>query len=98
MIWFEEELQSKDQPNDIKMILQGIYAPPGGAMPMITIMLSIDNHPGDINITKTLFTQTPSALRYEEPTAEDVLAKYQHKILKFKEKIQNAVYAAITQW
>ena len=98
MIWFEEELQSKDQPDDIKMILRGIYTPPGGAVPMIIIMLSIDNHLGDISIAKTLFTNTPSALRYEEPIAEDVLAKYQHKILKFKEKIQNAVYAAITQW
>ncbi len=98
MIWFEEELQSQGQPDDIKMVLRGIYAPPGGAVPMITIMLSIDNHPGDISITRTLFTQTPSVLRHEEPAAEDVLAKYQHKIMKFSEKIQNTTYAAIIQW
>ena len=107
MTWFEEELQSKDQPDHLVLTLKGIYTPPGNAIPIITIQLVvttiedmsyIDTKSGDIVLTKTLFSKNPSALHHEEPAAEDVLAKYQHKILKFKEKIQNITYAAILQW
>lgn len=108
MIWFEEELQSKDQPDYLTLTLCGFYNPPGGITPIIVIQLTVittaenipyaGNTPGDLILGKELFSKNPSALQHEEPTAEDVLAKYHSKILKFKNKIQNTTYAAILQW
>ena len=108
MIWFEEELQSQGQPDYLVLTLFGFYNQPGNIIPIIVVQITVTtttenmphahNKPGDVILMKELFSKNPSALRHEEPAAEDVLAKYQHKIMKFKEKIQNTTYTAILQW
>lgn len=97
MIWFEEEIKTKDQPEQATLTLSGDYTQPGEGISTITIHLIIESESND-TIRKTLFAKNPSMLRYEEPTSDEIMAKFQHKVLKLKEKIQRASYKDILQW
>lgn len=104
MIWYEQELQCRDQPDQVTITLTGMYNPPGSMeyfvppLPTILIRLAIETGPDDTLILKILFKKSPTTLAHEEPTGDDVLAKYLPIILRLVDKVQNATYPAIIAW
>jgi|6_EtaG_2_1085325.scaffolds.fasta_scaffold237777_1 hypothetical protein len=98
MIWYEKELLVKEQPEKCEIWLRGGYKPPGIGDPLITIYLSIDNLVADSIIGTTLFTHNPSMMRQEDPSRDDVLAKYNHKIVKYCGLITKMTYQELMEW
>jgi hypothetical protein len=96
MIWYEQELRCKDQPDNVTLTLRGIHNEPGSGGDLIVIRLDIIQ--GDRETNKEIFTANPKALLYEEPTGDQVLAKYQHGISKTRRRIVNATYEVIQGW
>jgi hypothetical protein len=98
MHWYTEELRSPQQPDGAVLTLIGTYNPPGGNLPMITLRLHIEPKPGDTQIVKSLMEKNPSMLRAEDPSEDDIQAKYYRQVLKAREKIEKTPYTDILNW
>lgn len=81
MIWHNEIVQIPDSQDNIQIV---------GELYNCTVTISILWK----GSSSTLFTKIISGLRYEEPTEEDVEAKFGWKIEKFKSKLTYARIAA----
>lgn len=96
MIWYTKHLKSHNQPDQSLVRLIGVYNQPGTATNIIEIKLEILPC-SDCTITiLTLFTHNPSGVQYNTPTAEDVLARYNHKISKIVDKVSNTEFDKLT--
>lgn len=81
MTWYSETLTAHGQ----KALLVGTYNPPAELKPTIEITLQIEDQP-----IKILFTNKSRGLAHEEPTPEQILEKFGHKIDKFRNAFLNS--------
>lgn len=99
MIWYTEELHCKRQPDDATLTITGIFNSPGSGQPLIVLRLSIEPKPGDTAILKTLMEKNPSILgAIEEPSPDDIQAKYYRQVLAFRDKIMQTTFKDILNW
>lgn len=89
MIWYEEEITAKGQPEDITLELVGTYR-----NSTITIKLEIESSTDDIR-TQVLYTKVISGLAYEDPTHEQVRNKFMPKLLRLKKRVENTEYTIL---
>ena len=89
MIWFCQALPIVDPPKDTEIFLIGEFNP--NQQPLIQINLEIGKD------KYQLFTRTPSGNIPEDVEPDDILAKYNHKISKFKHRFSNEGYAEIVK-
>lgn len=98
MIWYTEELTCPEQPEEATLTITGIYNPPGSRQSMIILRLSIEPKPGDTLILKTLMEKNPSYLRIEEPSPDDIQARYYRQVLLSRDKILKTPFSKILEW
>ncbi len=102
MIWFDEEFHLDGQPEDHTVKLTGGYtehiaaACVQDAEPIVSFKLSV--YKVSALTTVTIFSHNPSMMRYEEPSADDILAKYNHKVVKACNLIKSMNYAELLAW
>lgn len=92
IVWFNKETTAKGAPSTHTLHIEGRMNEPGSG-PIIEIVLVIKG-PDETKV-KTLFTHNPSVRAGEEFDNDDILAKYQHKISKFMEKIPQLDFARL---
>jgi hypothetical protein len=105
MIWYTEELKAKRQPEEATLTITGIYNPPesleslGSGQSVIILRLDIETKPGETVITKILMEKNPSVLGYvEEPSPDDIQAKYYRQVLVARDKIMQTPFKDILNW
>jgi len=102
MLWYNEELHCKDQPDEAALSLIGIYHSPEHldmGQSAITLQLSIEQNPGDTIILKMMMEKNPSFLGpHTEPSAEEVKAKYYRQVLRARGKIMKTPFKNILDW
>ena len=102
MKWYHESVECKEQPDNVIMSLVGRYND-DPTKHMITIELVIDEHAeGDQRVDRpmqrsyvTLFEKSPSSLRAENPSADDIFNKYRSNILKIRSQVANKEYSEL---
>jgi hypothetical protein len=85
MIWYNEEIKVPDQPPDIIIQLVGSYEPV--SHPAIQIVLRVTNIPDAV-----LFSHHPSGLCHEEPSDDQVKARYLCKLAKIYSRLVKTPY------
>jgi hypothetical protein len=102
MIWYNEELNCTDQPEEITLTLLGMYTSPENldmGQSAIVLRLSIERNPNDTIIIKTMMEKNPASLgSYAEPSTDEVKAKYYRQVLRVREKIQRTSFKDILDW
>ena len=93
MIWYEQKVSVKGQPEGSTITLTGIYDDRGSRPDIITIALSLMSK--DINKEVVVYTHNPSMMHHESPSSEDVLRRYQAKINKYLASLNELDYDAI---
>lgn len=107
MKWYDEIIQCKQQPQNVKMRLIGKSEKDGKRMD-VTIMLEItedelielnDEKISEIGIGKhhevTYYNGGITSLREENPTFDEILERYQHKISRIRTIIEDKTYLQI---
>lgn len=90
MIWYDDSVTVKNQPEGATVQLVGTYELPSHPTDnIISITLSVTTLAGDIK-QKVLYTHDPSMLAREEPAPEDVLTRYCTKVNKIRSKVANS--------
>lgn len=81
MIWYSEAIKTKNQPPDIDILLVGSYNHPSTRLSIIMVELVIGHD-------RTLvFEKNPAILgAVEDPSPDDVWAKYSRNILRLRDK------------
>ena len=98
MIWYTEELTCQEQPDGATLNLTGTFNAPGSNIPMIQILLMIEQEPGDTLIIKPMMEKSPSFLSFEEPNPDEIHAKYYRQVLKARDKIIKTPYQDLLGW
>ena len=101
MIWLDEEFHLDGQ-EDHTVRLCGEYTHPGSGgdptSPMVVLRLIIETGSPDEAVTVTMFTHDPSMMRNEEPSSDDIFAKYHHKVVKACKKVQGMDFSELLEW
>lgn len=82
MIWYDQLVTIKNQPDDVTIRLVGYYREPRYTHNKVGIAVILKE--GDQEETAILHTHDPSSLVHEDPSPEDVLAKYENRIRKIE--------------
>ncbi len=92
MIWHDETLTVPNQPLDSTVRLIGKYNNPADSSSpnIIELSLVVDG------FVTLLYTHNPSGLSFEEPIADDVLARYVQKVGKARRKIIGTDYSELS--
>ena len=96
MIWFNEELTFKDQPDNTTVSLLGCWQEPQFSTHKMCILFLIND--GEKINKSVIEVKDPTSLCHEEPTAEEVLAKYSVKMNKIKQSISPRDYKSFLIW
>ena len=99
MIWFDEEFNLDGQPDDglHTVNLKGGYLPPDSGNPTVILRLTIMGL-DDIATVVTIFSLSPSMMRHEEPSPDDILEKYNHKVVKIRKLIESMSFSELLGW
>lgn len=93
MIWYEKDILVQEQPEQATVTLLGLYNPP-----TVRIRIAISERPDDTLIIKNLFSKTLSMMHYEEPTSDDILIKFNHKLVSIKKKLERTPFRQVLAW
>lgn len=82
MIWYDKPVTIKNQPDNVAIRIIGYYQEPQYTNNKVGIAVILkEDEQEEVTI---LHTHDPSGLAYEDPSAEDVLAKYEPRIRKIE--------------
>lgn len=97
MIWLDEEFHLDGQPENHTVRLKGGYLPPDSGSPTIILRLTIMGFDDEATVV-TIFSFSPSMMRHEEPSSDDILAKYNHKVAKARNLINSMSFSELQGW
>lgn len=92
MIWYNKQLTIAETPPNLSVWLVGLYNGISDVVPLIQFKLIIKDEADRAVWLKILFEDSPAMLQHEEPDAEDVLAKYNHKVQKIFAKLSGKTF------
>lgn len=95
MIWYEEPLSMQGLPDEYVISVMGIYHKPPSTHDIIEILIHLQSHNDSRQIV--LYSHNPTMMKLEDPTAEDILCKYQAKINKISNTLSNYDYVSLLQ-
>jgi hypothetical protein len=95
LIWYQEEVNPKDTPEDSLVELLGVLNPPESDLPLIQILVHISG-PNQKQIV--LYAHHPSMRHHTEPNPDDVYTRYRHKIIKAKKRLDAAEFTDLFRW
>jgi len=96
VIWYEEQLNIKDAPEDTTIYLIGAYEEQKLSKHRIAMLIKfIEKSEERFVVIQGL---DPKGLAQEDPSVDDVLAKYQQRIGKMKASAESRNYKAFSIW
>ena len=96
MIWYDKKVDIKNQPPELSVSLLGYYEEPKYSQQKIGIAIVVKDAQQDE--AYILHTEDPRGLAYEEPTSDEILAKYQQRLSKIELSIKSRDYKSLKIW
>ena len=99
MIWYEKSCEVLELPHDHTVIIRGIYntseyIKSNHQASIIEIYIEIQKL-GEVMKSTLSYNHNPSMLKIEDPSPEDVYAKYINKIIKITKKLSKIKFTDI---
>jgi hypothetical protein len=91
MIWYDETVNVKGTPENVTVSLIGHFDDMSRRQSLIEILVLIKFDEG-LEKSIIVYSHDPTMLKAEDPSAEDILHRYQAKINKIRSTLVNIDY------
>lgn len=94
MIWHYEAVKVIDQPSNVSVVICGMMNESDTDKDIIQILVKLLSDNG-VDKTIVAYTHNPVMMRAEQPSAEDVLDRYQAKVNKIRSTLLTTDYLSL---